>query len=223
MTNLIIILNIFLLETLLSIDNAAVLAIMVKDLPHKKQLKALRYGLLGAFVFRGLCLFLAAWLIQIQFLKIIGGGYLIWLAINHFSKSPDHQSTPPPTSKKLWEVIIMIEIIDLAFSIDNIFAAVALTNNFTLIMIGICAGIMAMRFVAGAFTRFILKYPKIINGVFIIICLLGIKLMLAGCFFYLHCEIFITVLNSHTCDIAFSAMMIAILLYLFFTGKKIAE
>ena len=79
-----VIVTLLLLETLLSIDNAVVLAILVSPLPEKQQAKALRYGIIGAYVFRGLCLVFATWLIHIWWLKIIGGLYLIWLAFDYF-------------------------------------------------------------------------------------------------------------------------------------------
>jgi len=56
MTELLILLNIILLEIVLSIDNAAVLATMVKQLPKEQQKKSLTYGIVGAYLFRGLAL-----------------------------------------------------------------------------------------------------------------------------------------------------------------------
>ena len=55
---IVLILGILLLEIILSFDNAAVLATMVKDLPKEQQSKALKYGILGAYVFRGIALIL---------------------------------------------------------------------------------------------------------------------------------------------------------------------
>ena len=54
-----IVFNLILLETLLSVDNAAVIATMVMDLPESQRPRALRYGILGAYVFRGLALIFA--------------------------------------------------------------------------------------------------------------------------------------------------------------------
>ena len=88
-TTLIIILNLILLEIVLSIDNAAVLSTMVNDLPKEDQKKALTYGILGAYLFRGLALLFASFLINLGWLKLVGGLYLIYLAINSFRKSED--------------------------------------------------------------------------------------------------------------------------------------
>ncbi len=85
---LIIILNLIIIESLLSVDNAAVLATMVMDLPQHQRARALRYGILGAYIFRGLCLIFAAWLIQIWWLKPLGGVYLLYLAYGYLKGSP---------------------------------------------------------------------------------------------------------------------------------------
>lgn len=68
-----------LIESLLSVDNAAVLATMVMDLPKEQRNKALKYGIIGAYVFRGICLILAGFLVTIWWLKPIGGLYLLYL------------------------------------------------------------------------------------------------------------------------------------------------
>src|SRR3954468_16030703 len=83
---LLIILNLIVIESLLSVDNAAVLATMVMDLPKPQRKKALKYGILGAYLFRGLALILATYLVTIWWLKPLGGIYLIYLAGDYFYK-----------------------------------------------------------------------------------------------------------------------------------------
>jgi len=68
------------LEGVLSIDNALVLALLAKRLPKSRQAKALTYGLLGAFVFRFIAIGAAAYLLRWRIVKLIGGGYLLWIA-----------------------------------------------------------------------------------------------------------------------------------------------
>ncbi|NBW42842.1 MAG: hypothetical protein EBR29_03335, partial [Sphingobacteriia bacterium] len=76
--------NLVLLETLVSVDNAAVMASMAMRLPEHQRGKALRYGLIGAYVFRGLCLLLAGWMLNLWWIKPLGGAYLLYLAYRHF-------------------------------------------------------------------------------------------------------------------------------------------
>lgn len=78
------ILNIIFIESLLSVDNAAVLATLVRHLPKQQQTKALRIGLILAYIFRGTALLLAQYLMQIDWLKLVGGGYLLFLSLKFF-------------------------------------------------------------------------------------------------------------------------------------------
>jgi YkoY family integral membrane protein len=72
-----------LLEGALSIDNALVLGLLAKRLPKEQQKKALTYGLVGAFVFRFIAVFMAALLLKWRIVKLLGGGYLVYIAVKH--------------------------------------------------------------------------------------------------------------------------------------------
>lgn len=71
------------LEGVLSIDNALVLGLLAKRLPKHQQPRALTYGLVGAFVFRVLAISVAAFLLKWRVVKLLGGGYLAYVAIKH--------------------------------------------------------------------------------------------------------------------------------------------
>jgi YkoY family integral membrane protein len=195
----VIVLNLILIESLLSVDNAAVLATMVMDLPPEQRARALRYGIIGAYVFRGLCLLFATYLIQIWWLKPLGGLYLLYLAVDFFQSKSTPKTEDDTLNKEekwfyritlgwmgqFWATVVAVEIMDLAFSLDNVFAAVAFTNNIYLICIGVFIGILAMRFVAQWFVRLLERYPYLEYSAFIVIGLLGLKLFLAlPCHFY---------------------------------------
>lgn len=191
---LLIILNLIVIESLLSVDNAAVLATMVMDLPKDQREKALKYGIIGAYVFRGICLFLAAWLVTIWWLKPLGGFYLLYLAIDFLlkkrnkAKIKDEEEPVVDKAKSwiyrstvglvgnFWATVALVEVMDLAFSIDNVFAAVAFTDHIWLIYIGVFIGILAMRFVAQAFVKLMEKFTFLETAAFIVIGVLGLKL-----------------------------------------------
>jgi len=196
MHSLFIILNICLLEIILSIDNAAVLAIMVKDLPEQSRNKALKYGIIGAYFFRGLALLFASLLVNIWWLKPIGGLYLIWMTYNFFKEKnsggggEDGDGQPDKTTNPFykfalksvglfWATVIMVEFMDIVFSVDNIFAVVAFSDNIILICFGVFIGILAMRFVAQRFVKIMQKYPFLEKCAFVVIGILGIKLLLS--------------------------------------------
>jgi YkoY family integral membrane protein len=194
-SGILVVLNLILIESLLSVDNAAVLATMVMDLPVHQRSRALRYGIIGAYVFRGLCLIFAAWLVQIWWLKPVGGLYLLYLTYGYFKgKATPEDSSDDYVDKKsnwlyratlgslgqFWATIALVELMDLAFSIDNVFAAVAFTDQIQLIILGVFIGILAMRFVAQGFVNLMERFPFLESIAFIVIGILGLKLSLSG-------------------------------------------
>ncbi len=187
---LLIILNLIIIESLLSVDNAAVLATMVLELPKDQRSKALKYGIIGAYVFRGICLLLASWLVKIWWLKPLGGLYLLYLAFSYFKNKSAEKGGDEKVNKEeswlykstvgligpFWATVALVELMDLAFSIDNVFAAVAFTDHVFLIYTGVFIGILAMRFVAQAFVKLMEKFTFLEAIAFIVIGVLGLKL-----------------------------------------------
>ncbi len=224
LASLLVIGNLILIESLLSVDNAAVLATMVMDLPPKLRAAALKYGIIGAYLCRGLCLFFAAYLVQIWWLKPVGGLYLLYLVFQWIRgrKTPEKHDDYFDKQKNwfyqlvsgrlgtFWSTVLLIEMMDLAFSIDNIFAAVAFTDNLILICTGVFIGILAMRFVAQGFVRLIERYPFLETCAFVVIALLGVKLILSvGEHFYPENPV-VHFLEGHEGDIITSAVTVAI-------------
>jgi YkoY family integral membrane protein len=219
---LLIILNLIIIESLLSVDNAAVLATMVLDLPPEQRNRALKYGIIGAYVFRGICLLLASWLVKIWFLKPLGGLYLLWLAIDYFkSKNKDEAEAIDKNESWLyrstvgvigtfWSTVALVEVMDLAFSIDNVFAAVAFTDHMPLIYIGVFIGILAMRFVAQAFVRLMEKFPFLETIAFLVIGVLGLKLLSSIYTHYAAGSPVATFIDSEHLDLFVSIFTVAI-------------
>lgn len=220
---LLIILNLIVVESLLSVDNAAVLATMVIDLPREQRSKALRYGIIGAYLMRGICLFLAAWLVRIWWLKPLGGCYLIYLAFDYFRGKGDNTKEEETMDKeksvvfktvvglagKFWATVVLVEIMDIAFSIDNVFAVVAFTNRVYLIYIGVFIGILAMRFVAQGFVKLIERFPFLEIVAFMVIGILGIKLFTSLYGHFYPASIVNTLLESKYTDIGISIFTVA--------------
>ncbi|HEX5071449.1 MAG TPA: hypothetical protein VFV78_14640 [Vicinamibacterales bacterium] len=174
-----------LLEGLLSADNALVLAILVMGLPRDQQNRALRYGLVAAFAFRVICVVLAAYLFRAAWIKLAGGGYLLYLAGAHFAGAPaDGSQRPVPEARPawglsaFWTTVVRVELINIAFSVDSILVAVAMSPKLWVVMTGGIIGIIAMRIVAGELIALLRRYPSIIDGAFGIIAWVGIKLLI---------------------------------------------
>lgn len=223
-TSLAIIGNLILIESLLSVDNAAVLATMVMDLPENQREKALKYGIWGAYIFRGLAMIFAAVLIQIWWLKPLGGLYLLYLVYDYWKGRQTKETEDDVLDKKsnwlysatvgwmgnFWATVCLVELMDMAFSIDNVFAAVAFTPNIILVCTGVFIGILAMRFIANKFVLLMERYHFLEPAAFIVIGILGLKLLLS---FYEHfypTSSFSKFLSSHAADIGISVLTVSI-------------
>jgi len=177
------------LEGLLSADNALVIAVMVLGLPKRLHRKALSYGLIGAFAFRIVATLLAVHLIRLGWVKAAGGAYLLYLSYSHFTSqaSSDQRRAPPRATAWLglsafWGTVVRVELVNLAFSIDSILVAVAVSPKLWVVLTGGILGIVAMRVVVGQLLALIERYPALVDGAFVIIAWVGVKLGIE----YLH-------------------------------------
>ncbi len=199
-----IIVQVIFLEGILSIDNAAVLGALVSVLPAKDMVPwpgplkslgppvhrllggqrsaALKVGLLGAYLGRGLMLVLANFVIHNPYLKLLGAAYLIKLAFENLgepeSGEADQVRTKRVEGKGFWSVVIAVELADLAFSLDNVVAVVALSSNLYIVMFGVFIGILTMRFAAGIFTWMILREPILKPAAYLVVFNIGAELLL---------------------------------------------
>lgn len=171
------------LEGLLSADNALVMAIMVLGLPRRNHKQALRYGLVGGFAFRILATLLAVYLIRVAWVKLLGGLYLLYLTYTHFfghEEGVDRRQPPKARGmlglSPFWSTVVKVELINLAFSIDSILVAVAMSPKLWVIVTGGILGIVAMRLVVGQLIVLVQRYPALVDGAFIIIAWVGFKL-----------------------------------------------
>jgi YkoY family integral membrane protein len=192
------------LEGLLSADNALVLAVMVRHLPKHQQKRALRLGIWGAFFFRAVAVIFASLLLRFWWLKVVGGVYLLYLAIRHFALGEHDPAKARDSrfSRGFWGTVVSVEIADLAFSIDSILAAVAMAEGLpkrvedmtlgtipgigavplklAIVYVGGVLGIIAMRLVAGVFLVLLEKFKGLAAGAYVLVGWIGLKLLGSG-------------------------------------------
>jgi tellurite resistance protein TerC len=204
MSVLYIVLQVIFLEGILSIDNAAVLGAMVSVLPKKEMIPwpgplkflgpavhrilggqrpaALKVGLLGAYFGRGLMLVLASFVIHNPYLKILGAAYLIKVAFENLGApepvEEEQHKGKGVQGRGFWGVVVAVELADLAFSLDNVVAVVALSDNLYIVMFGVAMGIITMRFAATIFTAMIYKEPALKPAAYIVVFNIGAELLL---------------------------------------------
>ena len=180
-------------EGLLSIDNALVLALLARRLPKEMRAKALTYGLVGAFFFRFIMIGLAQRLLQWRIVKLIGGGYLLWIALQHFffkKEEPKLSSDDdePAQATGFWRTVAVIEVTDVAFAIDSILAAIALVGpapvgyvglhpKYWVVVTGGMIGVMLMRIAAAMFIKLLERFPGFETSAYLLVMTIGLKLL----------------------------------------------
>jgi YkoY family integral membrane protein len=186
------VLTLVILEGLLSGDNALVLAVMVRHLPREQQKRALRYGIWGAFGFRAIAVLLSSLLLKFWIFKVVGGAYLLYLAGSHFLSSEEERHANKTTrfGSGFWGTVVSVELADIAFSIDSIVAAVAMSDSMParfgqngklfIVYIGGILGILTMRFVAGLFIILLERFHGLAVGAYVLVAWIGLKLVWSG-------------------------------------------
>jgi YkoY family integral membrane protein len=200
--DLLIVLVLILLEGVLSIDNALVLGLLARRVPKPLQRKALTWGLAGAFIFRFISIALASKLLEWKIVKLLGGGYLVFVAVKHifFEKAhepsnaaattADNESTSATDKRAFWSALIAIELTDIAFAVDSIIAAIALVGpvppgtpagsfhpKLWVVVTGGVLGLILMRFAAVVFIKLLEKFPRFELSAYLLVLVIGLKLV----------------------------------------------
>jgi len=181
-TDIAVFFTLILLEGVLSFDNAAVLAAMVRKLPVEQRRKALLYGLGGAYFFRALAIVFVSFIIANPILKLVGGAYLVYLALSHFLKSKKEHHEIKPVQyfglSAFWSVVIAVELADIAFALDQVLVAVAMTNELAIIIAASFVAILFLRISAGYMTRLMDWFPQLETLAYLAVGFVGLKLVL---------------------------------------------
>tara|TARA_B100000945_G_scaffold64902_1_gene48521 strand:+ start:885 stop:1601 length:717 start_codon:yes stop_codon:yes gene_type:complete len=170
------------LELILSADNAVALASITKNLNDiNQQKKALNIGIFIALLLRILVILAAQFFLNFWPVKLIGGLYLITLSISKFmsfkNKTIKDTSVNDKSKISLFKIILLLAITDLAFSIDSITAAVAISDQFLLVITGAIIGVIALRFTSGLFIKWLEIYLNLEKAGYVAVALIGVKLI----------------------------------------------
>jgi YkoY family integral membrane protein len=171
-----IIASLFIIEVLLSIDNALVNATIAHTLPEEKRHKAIRIGILLGSAFRVVALFAVAIIIHNVWIKIAGAFYLIYLAISHLGKTVDEEGEVVTIETTFKGVVIQIALADIVFSIDNVISAVSFSSNTILVIIGVLFGVVSMLFITPLLSKLIHAYKGMPQAAYVIVGLIGVML-----------------------------------------------
>lgn len=191
------------LESILSLDNTAVLASMAVHLPKigvpwptrnpsiavkldqffgNQQQASLRVGMWGAFLFRALAIFVASAIVGLTIVKVVGALYLFNLVRQYFTQREVAEEEKEEKSGKyrsFWQAVVAIEAADLIFSLDNVVVAVGVSAQFWLVITGVVVGILAMRLAAGWMVKLVEFEPRLETAAYLVIAFIGIKILIS--------------------------------------------
>jgi YkoY family integral membrane protein len=172
------------LESVLSADNAVALASISQGLADDKlRRQALNIGLILAYILRMILILAATWVVRYWQFQVLGAAYLLWLVFQYFT-SKDSADDKHHGSKftSIWQAIPTIAITDLAFSLDSVATAIAVSTDTWLVISGATIGIIVLRFMAGLFIRWLDEYTYLEDAGYITVGLVGIKLLVRAGF-----------------------------------------
>ena len=165
------------LEAALSADNAVALAAMVRHLETEKERdRALRWGIVGAYSFRIAVILAATWIINFWPAKLAGALYLFWLVIQHFRDKADDDVDAIPNTANFWQTIILVELTDIAFSLDSIAASIAVSSKVWIVILGGLIGITLMRYMASLFVNWLEAYVRLEDAAYFMIALVASRM-----------------------------------------------
>jgi len=155
-------LSIVLIDLVLAGDNAVVIAMAVRNLPRDKRVKGIIMGAGAAVVLRVALTFFASKLLQIMFIKFIGGVLIIWIAVKLFISGGDDEEDGKQAASLL-QAMWLIIIADITMSIDNILAvAGASKGNLFLLIFGLGLSIPFVVFTSNLLSMLMDRYPIIL-------------------------------------------------------------
>lgn len=172
------------LEAVLSADNAIALASISQGLVDEKlRPKALNLGLIFAYILRMILIVAATWVVRYWQFQVAGAVYLLWLVFQYFTAGKDEDGEPNrPHYTSLWQVIPLIAFTDLAFSLDSVATAIAVSSDTWLILSGATIGIILLRFMAELFIRWLTEYSHLEDAGYVAVGLVGVKLLARALF-----------------------------------------
>jgi len=177
------------LEAVLSADNAIALAAISRRLHDPvRQRQALNFGLALALVFRLALIAAARWVLRFWPLQLMAAGYLLWLSGRHLLGQDNGDSGAEEPSghghdhhhhtASLGSVVATLAFTDLAFSLDSVSAAVAVTDRLPVVMLGGVIGVIALRLTAELFIRWLEVYRHLETAGYLAVGLVGMRLLL---------------------------------------------
>lgn len=159
---LVAVMSIVLIDLVLAGDNAVVIAMAVKNLHGRERQMGIILGAGGAVIIRVICTFMVAQLLNLSFVKLIGGAVIIWIGIKLLTEGTKEECHSKECSS-LWQALWIIIVADLSMGIDNMLAVGAASHgNLFLLLFGLLLSIPMVVFLSTWLSRLMDRYPIIL-------------------------------------------------------------
>jgi tellurite resistance protein TerC len=183
-----VIFSLIVIEGLLSVDNILAIAALAATLPDHQRKLAIRLGLAGAYLYRGLALYFASSILEYEWVKFLGAFYLIHLMAGHFSdlaaETDEDPATHAAAPRTFAGTIVSIQLMDLSLSVDNVIAAVAMSPKFWVVCTGVGLGLLTLWMFATLSLRLVERFPVLKHTAFALIGYVGLILLVEMSFEY---------------------------------------
>jgi YjbE family integral membrane protein len=159
---LVSLLSIILIDLILAGDNAVIIAMAVRSLPRTQRKKGIIFGAGAAVILRVILTFFAAQLLQVQFIKFVGGAVILWIAVKLFVEGAPGDDAHKE-AKTLMQAIWVIIVADITMSTDNVLAVAGASHgNLFLLLFGLGLSIPFVVFTSNLLSMLMDKFPVII-------------------------------------------------------------
>jgi YjbE family integral membrane protein len=155
--------NIVWIDIILAGDNAVVIALAVRGLPPRQRMLGIILGAGAAVLLRVGLTFVATQLLTVQFVQLIGGILILWIAFKLLKQNDGHHDDGTSGANGLWQAVWMILVADITMSLDNVLAvAGAARGHFGLLMFGLALSIPLVVFASNIISRLMARYQIVV-------------------------------------------------------------
>ena len=155
--------NIVSIDIVLAGDNAIVIAMAVRNLPSRQRRMGIIFGAGASVMLRAILTVGTTQLLEIDYLKLIGGVLILWIAFKLLRDNEAQQESEKEGAKSLWHAVWMIIVADITMSLDNVLAVGgAASGHISLIIFGLVLSIPLVVFGSNLVSNLMSRYPIII-------------------------------------------------------------
>ena len=155
--------QIMIVNIVLSGDNAVVIAMAARGLPENQQKAAILWGSGGAVVLRVILTVVAVALLKVPFLQFVGGLMLVWIAYQLLVEADEPVGEDPNGKHGLMAAVKTILVADVVMSLDNTLAIAGVAKgNYTLLGLGLALSIPLVVFGSALIMKAMDKFPVLV-------------------------------------------------------------